>query len=312
VNGKKIVVLATGGTIAGRAASSTDHLAYTAGQVGIDDLLHGVARPAGFELVAEQVTQIDSKDMDFEVWRMLALRCAHWLAQPEVAGVVVTHGTDTMEESAYFLHCVLAPTKPVVLTGAMRPATSVAPDGPRNLADALAVAATRGAQGVVVAFAGHLYGACEVAKVHTERLDAFSSGEAGALGLVGEEGVRMAQAWPTGDSARARHLLQRIAGTPAWPRVEIVMNYAGVGAGVVDALVHRGVRGIVAAGTGNGSLHYALEQALLQAQSAGVKVVRSSRCALGAVQPHAGDRLPHSPLPPLKARVALLLELVSA
>lgn len=311
MSGKKIVVLATGGTIAGRAATSTEHLAYTAAQVGVDDLLHGVARPAGFELVAEQVTQIDSKDMDFEVWRMLALRCAHWLAQPEVRGVVVTHGTDTMEETAYFLHCVLAPGKPVVLTGAMRPATSVAADGPRNLADALVVAATSGAQGVVVAFAGHLYGALDVAKVHPERLDAFSAGEAGALGLVGEDGVRMARAWPAGDSARARMLLQRVAGTPAWPRVEIVMNYAGANAALVDALLHQGVRGLVAAGTGNGTLHRVLEQALLQAQASGVKVVRSSRCLMGAVQPHAGDVLTHSALPPVKARIELMLELLA-
>lgn len=312
MGGKKIVVLATGGTIAGRAASSAEHLAYTAAQVGVADLLHGVARPAGVELLAEQVTQIDSKDMDFEVWRMLALRSAHWLAQPDVQGVVVTHGTDTMEETAYFLHCVLAPGKPVVLTGAMRPSTSVAADGPRNLADALAVAAAPGAQGVVVAFAGHLYGALDVAKVHPQRLDAFGAGEAGALGLVGEEGLRMARAWPAGDSARARVLLQRVAGTPDWPRVEIVMNYAGVNAAVVVALVQQGVRGLVVAGTGNGSVHVSLEQALLQAQAAGVRVVRSTRCALGSVQPHSGDVLPHSTLPPVKARVELMLALLAA
>lgn len=310
MSGKKIVVLATGGTIAGRASSATDNLAYTAGQVGIADLLHGVAKPGGGEVVAEQVTQIDSKDMDFEVWRMLALRCAHWLAQSEVRGIVVTHGTDTMEETAFFLHCVLAPVKPIVLTGAMHPATSVTADGPRNLADALAVAATPGAQGVVVAFAGQLHGASDVSKAHAHRLDAFSSGEAGPIGLVGPDGVRLARPWPSGDNARAREWLRRVAGTPVWPRVDLVMNYVGAGAGQVEAMVRQGVRGIVAAGTGNGSLHYALEQALSQAQAAGVRVLRSTRCAQGAVLPHAGDTLPHTPLPPLKARVALMLDLM--
>ena len=311
MTGKKIVVLATGGTIAGRAASATEHLAYTAGQVGVADLLHGVAKPPGVEVLGEQVTQIDSKDMDHEVWRMLALRSAHWVAQPDVRGVVVTHGTDTMEETAFFLQSVLAPSKPVVLTGAMRPATSVSADGPRNLADALLVAGTDGARGVVVAFAGHVHAAHDVCKVHAHRLDAFGSGEAGALALVGEDGVRLARPWPGGDSGRARTLLPHIAGKAAWPRVEIVMNYAGVSPGVVDALVQQGTRGIVAAGTGNGSLHYALEEALVRAQAAGVRVVRSTRCTLGEVMPHAGDRLPHSPLPPLKARIALMLELLA-
>jgi L-asparaginase len=311
VTGRKIVVLGTGGTVAGRAASATENLAYTAGQVAVADLLHGVARPAGVELLAEQVTQIDSKDMDFEVWRILALRCAHWLAQPDVAGVVVTHGTDTMEETAFFLHAALAPAKPLVLTGAMRPATSVTADGPRNVADALAVAATPGAHGVVVVFAGQVHGAVAVAKVHPQRLDAFASGDAGPIGLVDEAGVRMVQPWPAADSAHARSLLQRVAGTPAWPRVEIVFNHAGAGAGLVEALVRQGVHGIVAAGTGNGSLHRSLEEALVQAQAAGVRVVRSTRCLLGSVQPHAGDRLPHSALPPAKARVALICELLA-
>src|SRR4051794_34617606 len=135
VRGGKIVVLGTGGTIAGRAASAQDNLGYRAAQVGVEDLLQGVPAASGLQLHAEQVAQVDSKDMDFTVWRSLALRCEHWLAQADVAGIVVTHGTDTMEETAFFLQSVLATDKPVVLTGAMRPATSAAPDGPQNLAD---------------------------------------------------------------------------------------------------------------------------------------------------------------------------------
>ena len=145
MSGKKIVVLATGGTITGTAASSHDSVGYTAAQLGVNDLLASVPGAPGLDVVAEQVAQIDSKDMDFEVWRRLALRCAHWLAQPDVRGIVITHGTDTMEETAFFLQSVLAPAKPVVLTGAMRPSTSTDADGPHNLRDALAVAASPGA-----------------------------------------------------------------------------------------------------------------------------------------------------------------------
>src|SRR6478752_9430655 len=187
VNTGKIVVLGTGGTIAGRGATPDDNVGYTAAQVGVGDLLQGVAVPAGIAVLHEQVAQVDSKDMDFAVWRALAVRCAHWLGQADVRGVVVTHGTDTMEETAFFLHAVLAPAKPLVLTGAMRPATAAVPDGPQNLADALAVAATGGAVGVSVVFAGAIHGAEDVAKQHPYRLDAFGSGDAGAIGYI-EEG----------------------------------------------------------------------------------------------------------------------------
>jgi hypothetical protein len=112
VGAKRIVVLGTGGTIAGRAASAHDNLGYQAAQVGVEDLLRGVNAPQPVDLVTEQVAQVDSKDMDFGVWRALAARCAHWLAQDDVAGLVITHGTDTMEETAFFLQAVLAPAKP--------------------------------------------------------------------------------------------------------------------------------------------------------------------------------------------------------
>ncbi len=123
---RRIVVLGTGGTIAGRADSAQDNLGYRAAEVGVDDLLRGVPRAHGLALVTEQVAQVDSKDMDFPVWLALAGRCAHWLGREDVAGIVITHGTDTMEETAFFLQSVLAPARPVVLTGAMRPATSAA------------------------------------------------------------------------------------------------------------------------------------------------------------------------------------------
>lgn len=308
VKRRRIVVLGTGGTIAGRAASAGDGIGYRAAELEIADLLQGVEAAQDCELHAEQVAQLDSKDMDFATWCALARRCTHWLAQPEVSGVVITHGTDTMEETAFFLHCVLAAAKPVILTGAMRPATATGADGPRNLADALAVAASPLAQGVCAVFAGTVHSAVDVQKLHSYRLDAFSSGDAGPVAYVEEGGLRLLRSWPQAP------LLRSAASLPEpehWPRVEIVLNHAGAGAAVVDALVREGAAGLVAAGTGNGTLHHALEDALLRATQQGVAVRRSSRCPQGRVLQHPGDRLPAADgLSPVKARIALMLELM--
>ena len=135
-----LVVLGTGGTIAGSAASADDNVAYRAATLPVATLVASLPTPAGVVVESEQVAQLDSKDMDFATWRALAGRVAGHLARPEVAAIIVTHGTDTLEETAYFLQRVLAPAKPVVLTAAMRPATSRLADGPQNLADAVAVA----------------------------------------------------------------------------------------------------------------------------------------------------------------------------
>ena len=140
-----VVILGTGGTIAGRAASRTDTTGYTAGAVGVEALIAGVPELAAHRLEAEAVAAIDSKDMDAETWQRLAARVAFHLGRAEVAGVVITHGTDTVEETAYFLHRVLAPQKPVVLTAAMRPSTALSADGPANLLDAVTLAQTAGA-----------------------------------------------------------------------------------------------------------------------------------------------------------------------
>jgi L-asparaginase len=310
VTRKKTVVLATGGTLAGEAAGAGDNIGYTAAQVGIEELLARIPLLQGLPLVSEQVGQIDSKDMGFDLWRQLALRCAHWLARDDVAGLVVTHGTDTLEETAYFLQSVLAPTKPVVLTCAMRPATALAPDGPQNIVDALAVAAAEGACGVVAVCAGTIHGARDVAKEHTYRLNAFTSGDAGPVGYVEEGALRLLRAWPAPDAAAAGAFRKFTAAT-RWPRVEIVMNYAGAGGAIVEALVAQGVDGLVAAATGNGTLHHELEAALIEAQRRGVKVVRSTRCAQGRVLSPPGAALPDSAgLSPVKARIALLLELL--
>ena len=301
------MVLATGGTIAGRAASAQDNLGYRAGEVGVGELLAGIAAPEGFVLEGEQVAQLDSKDMEHAVWHALAQRCAHWLAQADVAGLVVTHGTDTMEETAFFLQAVLAPAKAVVLTGAMRPATSANADGPQNLADALAVAASPGAQGVCVVFAGAVHGPQDVQKVHGYRLDAFASGDAGPLAYVEEGRLRLVRAWPQAGAAT-----RALPPPEHWPRVEIVLSHAGANGAIVDALVRDGVAGLVVAATGNGTVHHALEAALLRAHAAGVAVRRASRCAQGRILPHAGERLPAAgDLSPVKARIALMLELLA-
>lgn len=310
---RKIVVLGTGGTIAGRAQAAQDALGYKAGELGIAEILRGVPGLENVPLEAEQVANIDSKDMTLEVWRQLALRCAHHLAREDVAGIVVTHGTDTMEETAFFLQELLAPARPVVLTGAMRPASSPFADGPRNIVDAVTVAQAEGARGVSVVFAGAIHDAHDVRKVHPYRLDAFASGDAGVIGYVEEGRLRLMRNWPAARMDTALAAIKKLAEGAAWPRVEIVMSHAGAGRGLVDALVAQGVDGIVAACTGNGSLHHELEAALRDAHAKGVKVVRATRCAEGAILAHGEEALPHADsLSPVKARIRMLLALMAA
>jgi L-asparaginase len=318
VSVQKIVVLGTGGTIAGRSAQASDNIGYTAAQVGIGPLLAavpGLAALAGSaRLEAEQVAQIDSKDMDTTVWRALALRCAHHLQDPAVQGVVVTHGTDTLEETAWFLSEVLdTRSKPVVVTGAMRPATATAPDGPQNLLDAVAVAIAPGARGVMAVAAGEIHSAREVQKIHPYRVQAFGSGESGAIGWVEEGTVRLAQNWPLALAPKAPHALEMVAKATVWPRVEILLSHAGASGAIVDAVVRDGVQGLVVACTGNGTIHHAMEAALGRASEQGVRVVRATRCAQGRVLPKPGDAFADSNgLSPVKARVSLLLDLLAA
>jgi L-asparaginase len=320
---RTLVVLGTGGTIAGRASAAGDNVGYTAGEVGVGQLLAGVQGMAaqtpalrGWALEAEQVAQVDSKDMGPAVWCCLLARVAHHLARPEVAGIVVTHGTDTLEETAWLLQAVLAPGKPVVLACAMRPATALLPDGPQNLMDALCVAATPGARGVVAVCAGQVHQARHVQKVHTYRLDAFDSGDAGPLGCVEEGHLRAWQAWPEG--AADRSLLEKLLANMAWPRVELITSHAGADGAVVRALLAASLpsaplRGLVVAGTGNGTLHADLLAALAEAQAAGVVVRRCTRCAYGQVVPGPHDALADTGgLSPVKARLSLMLERLAA
>ena len=312
---RKIVILGTGGTIAGRAASVSDNIGYTAAQVGIEQLLSAIPDIAGTgPLVSEQVAQIDSKDMSFAVWAQLAARVNHFLAQADVQGIVIAHGTDTLEETAYFLQSVCRPAKPVVLTCAMRPATALMPDGPQNMLDAISVARHAGAQGVMAVSAGVIHSAFDVQKVHTYQMNAFSSGDAGPLGYVEEGKLRILRNWPIVQEVRdsiAINSIAKLAKPESCPRVEIIMSYTGASGAIVQALTAQGVHGLVVAATGNGTLHYALEEALLQAQQAGVSVVRATRCANGKVLSTPGNMIPDSSgLSPVKARIALVLELL--
>lgn len=320
------MVLGTGGTIAGTASSASDNIGYTAAQVGVAQLLDAIPGLRhvlnGHSLHSEQVAQVDSKDMRFDIWMALAKAVAHHLAQADVAGVVITHGTDTLEETAFFLHSVLPPglinTKPVVLTAAMRPASSAAPDGPQNLMDAVAVVLTPGAQGVLAVCAGTVHAALEVQKSHTYKLDAFSSGDAGPVGYIEEAQVRLLKNWPSGQANKALVAIDNIAIGVDWPRVEIVMNYAGVSGAVVDALLRPSdgvapLRGLVVAGTGNGTIHHDLEAALRRAIQAGVTVVRATRCANGRVLHTAhGEFADSNGLSPVKARIAMMLALMAS
>ena len=313
---RRVVVLGTGGTIAGRAASSGDNIGYVAGQVGVAELLTGIEAPLGVALESEQVAQLDSKDMEFSVWCALARRCAQALADPMVAGVVVTHGTDTLEETAFFLHSVLAASKPVVLTCAMRPASALSPDGPQNVRDAIAVATTPEARGVSVVCAGVVHAAVDVQKVHTYRMDAFDSGDAGPLGFVEEGRMRLTRAWPqSGPGVAAVHDWPQDLDPP---RVEIVFSHAGARGALIDSLVAQrtegvpgATRGLVLAATGNGTLHREIEQAASRAQAVGVGVVRATRCSQGRILAKPGDSIPDAgALSPVKARVRLQLELL--
>jgi len=302
-----VVVLGTGGTIAGTAADAGDPLGYTAAQLGVDALLRSVPALAKLPIESEQVAQIDSKDMEFAVWRRLAERVAQHLSRPEVGGIVITHGTDTLEETAYLLQRVLAPAKPVVLTAAMRPATSLQADGPQNLLDAVHVACHPGAHGVLAVLAGAVHGAVDVRKVHTYRIDAFSSGDAGPLAYVEAGRLRVLRAWPRGDAVGVARLARAV-----WPRVDIVLSCAGADGTAVDALAASGARGLVVAGTGNGSLHHSLEAALLRARDGGVRVLRCSRVAAGPVFAKPDEQLTAGgELSPVQARVELLLQLLA-
>ncbi len=317
---QKIVVLGTGGTIAGESSSENEGLSYKAAQRSIDDLLQAVAGVSAglpdvlqnFQFESEQVAQLDSKDMNFATWHHLALRCEHWLAQAEVTGVVITHGTDTLEETAYFLSRVVKTSKPIVLTCAMRPANFKDADGPQNLRDALSVAASTQGSGVWVVAAGEIHHSQWVQKIHPTRLNAFDSAEHGPAGFIAKDRIEWRH--PTKGETRSIQAMgvTTLPEPSQWPWVEIVLNQVQVNPKLVDALLAAGVQGIVMAGTGNGSVNSKLQEQLAKAEQVGVQVRISTRCTQGFVVATESHRFAvQENLNPVKTRVALMLDMMS-
>ena len=316
----QVLLLATGGTIAGQGAAGGNPLEYTAGQVAVDDLAASIPERervlAGRELHLQTVAAMDSKDMDHATWQQLLAACLTGLSDPGVQSIVITHGTDTLEETAWFLRQCLPPIKPVILTCAMRPATAQAPDGPANLRDALAVSLDPRSCGVWLVCAGEVHAPERLSKVHPQRLDAFSSGESGPAGFVGPQGLLSLQVstddWPV-PPLPWPELAARLLSTPvkAWPAVAIWISHAGMDAAWLRALMTVPLDGLVLACTGNGTVHQAIESVLDEAPA--IRVVRSSRCVLGRVISSPESRWPDSKgLNPGKARVQLMLELLAA
>jgi L-asparaginase len=277
-----IVILATGGTIAGAAATGTQ-AGYTSGAVTIDAMLKAV--PGIMDLATikgEQISNVGSQDMSFEIMLKLAKRINELLAQPSVDGVVITHGTDTMEETAYFLNLVVKSDEPVVMVGSMRPSTAVSADGPLNLYNAVAVAADPQAKGrgVLVVMNDWIHAAHSLTKASTTAVQTFLSPVRGLVGITayGKQDFYNTPTWKhTKDSEFD------VSRVTALPRVDILYASADMSADLIDAAVDRGAKGIVIAGVGNGNMNKASVDAAARAVKKGVAVVRSSRVATGSV-----------------------------
>ena len=280
------MVLGTGGTVAGRLDPSLPvEGAYRAGQlplqVLIDDLMATSSSQPWPKVDVDQVDQIDSKDMSVDLWRRLNARVAHHLARPEVTGVVIAHGTDTLEETAIVLDRVFNPRKPVVLVGAMRPADAPDADGPANLRDALDVARDPHARGVLATMAGQVYLGREVRKNHPSAFAALTAGDAGPVGALAAGRVAWARDIPAAVGTGATYpspALQR-----PWPRVEVVTSHAEADGRLVDLLVADGVQGLIVAGTGNATVHAGILAALERARSRGVTVRRCTRITASGI-----------------------------
>ena len=310
-----IVILATGGTIAGAAATGTQ-AGYTSGAVTIDAMLAAV--PGIKELAnikGEQISNVGSQDMTFEIMLILAKRINTLLAQNEVNGIVVTHGTDTMEETAFFLNLVVKSEKPVVMVGSMRPSTAVSADGPLNLYNAVGVAVDPNARGrgVMVVMNDWIHGAHSLTKTSTTAIQTFMSPLRGLLGIsnYGKDDFYNTPQWKHTTASEFD-----IAGVSALPRVDILYAYADMSADLIDASVAKGAKGIVIAGVGNGNMNQAALQAAAKAAKKGVIVVRSSRVVTGTVgrnvevNDDAMDLVASDELNPQKSRVLLMLALL--
>lgn len=311
----RVVILATGGTIAGTGASSTQTAGYKAATVGVEQMIIAVPQLRNIaQIKAEQVSQIASENMNDEIWLKLAKRINELLRRYDVDGIVVTHGTDTLEETAYFLNLVVRSTKPVVVIGAMRPSTAISADGPMNLYNAVLVAGSEDAmeKGVLITMNDQILGAREATKMSTYGLDAFRAPELGFIGYVHNGEISF---YRTPARRHTIHSEFDVTSAKSLPHVDIVYGYAGSARVPIDAFVAANTQGIVHAGTGNGSLSDNAKAGLIDARKKGVLIVRSSRTGSGPVARNgeanddALDFISSDSLNPQKARVLLMLAL---
>jgi L-asparaginase len=311
----QIVILATGGTIAGSAETQTQ-AGYTSGQVGVDVLLAAVPQISDLaEVRGEQISNVGSQDMSDAIWLKLANRINELMASDEVDGIVITHGTDTIEETAYFLHLVVKGEKPVVLTAAMRPSTALSADGPLNIFNAVAVAADPEAagRGVLIVANDDIHGARSITKTSTTDVQTFRSPESGLIG-VSLYGVNRYFRFPYRAHTSAGEF--SLEGVKALPRVDVVYVTADFSPDLIDSAVSKGAKGLVTAGVGNGNMTSATLEAVKRARKKGVVVVRSTRVPGGAVGRNVEvdddeiGTVASGELNPAKARVLLKLALL--
>ena len=312
----RIKVLATGGTIAGAQATQAD-AGYKSGTFSVDDLIKAVPQLKNIaEMSGEQVANIGSQTMNYEVWLKLAKRVNEVLKNDDVDGVVITHGTDTMEETAYFLSLVVKSDKPVVLVGSMRPATAISADGPINLYNGVALAGLPEARGrgPLVVLNDTIHYAREAQKMHTTHMDTFESPNRGIAGVMNTGKATFYSLITTRQTTNSDFSIDGL--TPDnMPLVVVVYSYVNLGGQIIDALVEHGVKGIVLAGVGDGNTTDAALSALERAAKKGVAVVRSSRTGSGLVDRNVevnDDKLgliAGMELSPQKARILLTLGL---
>lgn len=311
----KIVILATGGTIAGAAASQTD-AGYKSGAVGVDALLQAVPQLKELaECTGEQVASIGSQDMNDEVWLKLAKRVNALLAKPDVDGVAITHGTDTLEETSYFLDLVVNSDKPVVMTGSMRPSTAMSADGPLNIYNAVGIAADPKARGrgVLVTIDDDVHSGHDIIKNHTTDVGTFTSGEAGLIGAV----LFGKTVWyRTPENVHTKNSDLRIDNATSLPRVDIIYAHANMSPDLITAAAKNGAKGIVIAGVGDGNMTAPALEAAKQVAKQGVVVVRSARVNGGVIRRNIevnddeAGTVASMQLNPAKARVLLQLVLM--
>jgi L-asparaginase len=315
VNLPTVVVLATGGTIAG-AAESDVQAGYSSGQVGVEQLLNAVPQAKKLaNMTGEQISNIGSQDMNDEVWIKLATRINEILARPDVAGVVITHGTDTIEETAYFLNLVIKSKKPVVMTASMRPSTALSADGPLNFYNAVAVAADKDAagRGVLVVVNDWIHGASSLTKTSTTAVQTFLSPQSGLIGTVAY-GIPEWYRGPGGKNTMNSDF--SVDKSTVLPRVDIVMGYENMDGKIIDAAAASGAKGLVIAGVGNGNMTASALKTLGAQAKKGVVSVRSSRVATGQVgrnvevNDDSVGTVASLGLNPQKARVLLRLALL--